>query len=231
MTRVAVVIPVGPEEHHARWIDECIASVQYQTRAADDIVIVDDMHGRLLDEYVSPYIAPYNPGTIWKAPWRLGVATAFNIGCALAFERGSDLALMLGADDRLEPRVIERLVETYEREGGRDGYYWHGVLYQDGTEQGLPCNDAAVTPGFMRATGGLPVEASLGGMDAALVSILLVHHPDWLIRVAGSESRFWSRQHAGQEGARLASFGQDAIIAVRHVLTRDFRAPTWGRFS
>lgn len=233
MTRIAVVIPVGPEEHHARWLDECLQSVAEQTRAPDFIVIVDDMHGggfHGLDAVFGPPAA--SNIEVYSPPWHLGVATAFNVGVALAHQEGCDLALMLGADDRLEPRVLERLVQKYEGEGKRDGFYWLEVQYQSGEQQALPCNAAAMTPGFMRATGGLPVEASLGGMDAALVSALLVHAPDMLIHVPGQhESRVWVRQHEHQEGARLASYGQEAILAVRNVFTRDFRQPTWGRFA
>lgn len=232
MTSIAVVIPVGPEEHHARWLGECIASVAAQSRPPDRIVMVDDMHGGLLAQHLMDTGLPFPEAvTLWRPPWRLGVASAFNCGVALAHQAGCDLALMLGADDLLEPRVLERVVQRYETGGRLDGYYWCDVIYQSGEEQGVPCNNAAVTAGFMRYTGGLPIEASSGAMDAALISALLVHNPDLLMHVPGNfESRFWSRQHPDQETARMGAYGAANGI-IRDVFTTTFAPPRWGRFD
>jgi hypothetical protein len=70
-------------------------------------------------------------------------------------------------------------------------------------------------------------------MDAALVSEMLVHDPNSLIRIGpgGDGARYFVRQHADQEGARLNMFGQEVILTVRNVLTRDFKSPEWGRYS
>lgn len=233
MTRIAVVVPVGPEEHHARWLDECFASVGAQTRQPDALVLVDDMHGGLLAQYLLRSGLPFPEAVaLYAPPWRLGVGGAFNAGVSLAHSvKECDLALMLGADDVLEPRVLENVVSTYEREERRDGYYWVDVIYADGTEQALPCNNAAVTAGFMRQTGGLPVDASSGAMDAALISALLVHRPEMLIRASGGEGgRFWSRQHPQQETARLNRYGAANAI-IRDVFTQHFTPPQWGRYG
>lgn len=229
MTKLAVVVPVGPRAHHINYLAETLASIAEQSRVVDHLVIVDDMHGRTLDTMVCP------PGVatfeVYRAPWHLGVAGAFNHGVMRAFAQGCDLALMQGADDKLEPGLAERIVQTFETHQRRDGYYWCEVQYSDGTQQALPCNAAAVTPGFMRATGGLPIEASLGGMDAALISAMLVHDPNSLIHVPGKfDSRVWVRQHAEQEGARLNRYG-DAIVQVRNVFTAMFERPDWGRYA
>jgi glycosyltransferase involved in cell wall biosynthesis len=236
MTRIAVVIPVGPEAHHADYLDEALASVYAQARLPDWLVVVDDMHGRDLHERV---MAVTRRRYEWKRVmplWRLGVGSAFNHGVAQALNGdpyvvpGCDLALMMGADDRLEPRVLEHLERVYEAEGKRDGYYALDTIYQDGTEQSLPNNNAAVTAGFMRETGGLPIEASSGGMDAALISAMLVHRREYLIHVTGPEGRFWSRQHANQESARLgAYFG--AMDIIRGVFTEQWKPTNWGRYS
>lgn len=226
MTRIAVVIPVGPEVHHAQWYGEAIESVRAQTRPADHIQIVDDMHG---GDLVAPL--PELGWELYRPPWLLGVAGAFNHGVAKAFQNGCDLALMMGADDKLEPRVLERVVTEYEQNGSADGYYWCDVIYQDGVVQGLPCNNAAVTPGFMRESGGLPMDASSGAMDAALISAMLVHRRDLLVHVpGGSDARFWSRQHPQQETARLNRYAAANAI-IRDVFTENFKPPTWGRFS
>jgi glycosyltransferase involved in cell wall biosynthesis len=235
VTNIAVAIPVGPREAHAQWLVECVESVIDQTVKPSLVVLVDDMHGfecghlflakgLLVAAGIEPCLS--------RPPWRLGVAMAFNTGCAVAFGWDAEICVMLGSDDRLEPRALEQLAATYEREHKRDGYYWFEVQYDSGEQQSLPCNGAAMTAGFMRATGGLPVEASLGGMDAALISAMLVHDPDSLIRVGpgGDGARYWVRQHPDQEGAALNRFGA-AIVSVRNTFTETFQRPDWGRYA
>lgn len=236
MTSVGVVIPVGPREHHARYLAEAMASIESQTRPPDHVEIVDDMHGfavagdALGVDLTERVLFSSLTAELYRPPWHLGVAGAFNHGVARAFDHGCDIAIMLGADDKLEAGLIERLVQKFESERKRDGFYWFEVQYENGEQQRLPCNAAAVTPGFMRATGGLPIEASLGGMDAALISAMLVHDPESLIHVPGQfNSRVWVRQHAEQEGARLNKYG-DAIVQVRNVFTATFERPQWGRY-
>lgn len=224
---IGVVVPVGPEEHHAYWLDECLDSIDAQTRRPNMVIVVDDMHGRGLSERVRRRGAGWN---VLSPRWRLGVGHAFNHGVALGMAHHADIMLMVGADDRIEPRVLEAVEEEYAGNGRRDGYYWCDVIYQDGTEQALPCNNAGVTAGLMRATGGLPVDASSGGMDAALISALLTHRPDLLIHVRGQDARYWSRQHEHQETARMNAYGAANAI-IRDVFTQQFRAPRWGRYA
>lgn len=228
-TTIAVVIPVGPLPHHARWLDEAIESVREQTHPAALLLAVDDMQG--LPEDALAASGGVQPTIVYRPPWLLGVTGAFNHGVALALQQ-THLAVMMGSDDRLEPRTLERIAETYEHHKRRDGYYWCDTIYEDGTGQALPCNNAAVTAGFMRFSGGLPVDASSGGMDAALVSALLTHAPEMLIHVSGgSDARFWARQHSGQEAARLNAYGAANAI-IRDVFTRQFKPnPNWGRLS
>ncbi len=225
---IAVVIPVGPLPHHARWLGEAIESVREQTYPAAALVLVDDMQG-LPDSLQQD--SKIVPTILHRPPWLLGVTCAFNHGVALGLQL-THLAVMMGSDDRLETRVLERIAEAYERHKRRDGYYWCDTIYEDGTGQALPCNNAAVTAGFMRFSGGLPVDASSGGMDAALVSALLTHAPGMLIHVSGgNDARFWARQHPGQEAARLNAYGAANAI-IRDVFTKQFKPnPNWGRLS
>lgn len=228
MTRVGVVIPVGPEQHHGTWLLEALQSLTMQTRAADYLVLVDDMHG--LKYPTCP--ANVRAFELYRPPWRLGVGHAFNHGVARALHLGGcDLVLMMGADDKLEPLVVERAATAYDHYERKDGYYWYDVVYEDGSEQSLPCNNAAVTAGFMRETGGLPVDASSGAMDAALISALMVHRPELLLHVPGDGGgRFWSRQHPGQETARMNRYAA-ANVVIRDVFTQHFAPPQWGRYD
>jgi len=230
---IAVVIPVGPQRHHARWLDACLISIARQSRLPNFILIVDDMADVELPDLSRqvggdklPEIIKYSP------PWRLGVAHAFNHGVAKAFEHGADLALMLGADDLLETRVVEALAQTYLKRDGRDGYYWSEVLYSggeiDGHHQTVPCNCAAVTPGVWRETGGFPVESAHGACDAAFISILMIHKPSWLVHVPGMpSSRFIHRLHEQQ----ATRDGAPGIDAVRGWLTDRYVPTEWGRYG
>jgi len=223
VTTIGVVIPVGPEEHHKTWLDECLESVQQQTHKAHRIVVVDDMAAldtAILNQYRV---------THWKAPWRLGVAGAFNVGVAVAHQNGCDLALMLGADDRIEPECLAALARTYEHEGGRDGYYWLNLAYSDGREQALPCNAAAVTPGLWRRTGGFPPQAGVGAPDAILINLMLQKFPKMLIGVGGGVY-YWHRVHDKQETLVEIPRGWPYGV-VRTIHALHFKEPTWGRYE
>ena len=226
MTYLGVVIPVGPEEHHARWLGECLDSMAAQVRPPDHIVIVDDMHGLKASETCAP--VGVRSIEVWDAPWRLGVPHAFNIGLARAFAAGCDLTLMMGADDVLSPDALSSLLATFEHQHGRDGYYWQDVWYSTGEQQRLPCNAAAVTPGLWRQTGGFIPESAVGGCDATFVSMMLVHHPDMLFHVEGGH--LWHRVHPDQETARQGGLNS-ARELTRDWHTANFRPPTWGRFQ
>lgn len=159
---------------------------------------------------------------VWRSPWRLGVACAFNFGVALA--RG-DLVFLLGSDDELEPDCLERCVREWEKGKGRDAYYWVSVLYTDGREypvQDLPCNAAMVTKGLWRQTGGFPVETASGAPDAALISILMAHRPELLVPVARGRPLYRYRAHGETDTAGRGPW-QGIILATRDLLTATWR--------
>ncbi len=230
---VTVVIPVGPAEHHARWLPEALASVRAQTVPCE-ILVVDDMHGFSVPTN-SVGGRPFVVGGgmlkgcyLYRPVWRLGVAHAFNAGVAAA---PSDLAFMLGADDTLEPTCIERALETWEWGGRRDAYYYAGVRYMDtGEEQTAPCNAAMVTKSLWCSTGGFPIESAVGGPDCALVSILMVHRADALIPIARGVPLYNYRRHAGSDTAGRGPW-QGPILESRDILTREWAPPVWGRYS
>lgn len=233
MTRIAVVVPVGPEEHHADFLDEALASLREQTRQPDLLVLVDDMHGRGIREHAVEVVPLRMAVSVVSPLWRLGVGGAFNVGVAEAFKgfplTPCDLAVMLGADDRLEPRVLEHLARVYDDADHAEGYYYFTTVYQSGEEQSLACGNAAFTAGCFRETGGFPSEAGAGGMDAALISAMLVHRPEFLIHVRGNEGRFWNRVHEGQESRRLGRyFG--AMDIIRNAYTEAWEPTNWGRY-
>lgn len=236
MTRVGVVIPVGPHRHHQQYLDEALASIDYQTKQVDILILVDDMANVRFSSYKRPSVGDLR---IWRAPWRLGVAAAFNMGIARAFAAGCHIAIMLGADDLLKPDCVETITAAFETGGSRDGYYWMGVQYSDGREdQYLPCHAAAVTPGLWRLTGGFSPAMALWAPDAAFVSVLLAHHPELLIGVAVAEGKggrplYWHRIHENQATADGEHWARSGIgNSVRDYVTENWEpAEGWGRYE
>lgn len=222
---MTVAVPVGPLPGHQAWLAACLESVAAQDAPVDEVVLVLDMADLapdLLDLANSLFRGRL---TVWRAPWLLGVAGAFNAGVGLA---SNDLVFLQGADDLMEPTCVGRCVEAWERNGRRDAYYWCDVAYLDGREfahQALPCNAALVTRGLWRETGGFPPETASGAPDAALVSILMVHRPEALVRVA-DRPLVLVRVHEGQDTAARGPW-QGVILETRDVLTRLWAPPAW----
>lgn len=221
---MTVVIPVGPSLNACRWIGETLESVADQTEDVN-ILLIDDMHGIREHKCVSSYQVA--DSSIWKAPWRLGVAHAFNFGVALA---PTELVIMLGADDTLEPTAAAHALRAWDQHG-IDAYYYFGVRYMDtGEEQTLACGEAMVSKGLWRKTGGFPVESEVGACDAALISIMMVHFPELLVPIANGKPLVNYRRHADTDTASRGEW-QGPILIARHLLTKNFVKPDWGRYA
>lgn len=241
---VTVVIPVGPNLAHRQWLDAAIQSVWDQTIEVADILLIDDMaaipgldaaptehvtahrHPLLFIDNVD---SPYDQCYAWRAPWRLGVAHAFNVGVALA---PTELVFMLGADDTMEPTCLERALEAYEKNKRQDAYYYVGIRYTDtGELQSEPCGEAMVTKGLWRKTGGFPVESAVGAPDCALISVMMVHMADRLVPVADGAPLVNYRRHADTDTATRPVAWQGPILSSRDILTTTWKQPAWGRYA
>ena len=154
------------------------------------------------------------------APFRLGVAHAFNFGVILD---PSDYTIMLGSDDTLEPDCIEECERAlYVWRKNPYAYYYLGVKYMDtGEIQISPCNAAMVGKPLWRRTGGFPIESASGAPDAALVSILLAHgeRAGWLYPGADGKPLYNYRRHAETDTAGRGPW-QGVILETRDLVTR-----------
>lgn len=217
---ITVVIPVGPEKHHAQYLDECLESVYAQIHSPDEILIIDDMNGIELEETDQLHI--------WRSPWRLGVAHAFNFGIALA---RNECVFTLGADDKLLPQCLEKCIERYHQEKESDGWYFVPVQYNDGREQNLACHAAMVTKGLWRKTGGLPPETASGASDAAFISMSMTSMSK-VCKVFGvwSEPLYWYRIHDKTDTASRYVW-QGVILETRNILSKTWTPPQWGRYE
>lgn len=228
MPKITVVIPVGPEPHHKQWLDECIASVREQTHPTDEILLIDDMAGL-------PLMG--NGVTVWHAPWRLGVAGAFNCGIGLAT---NDLVFMLGSDDWLEPTCLEECVARYE-EHQEDAYYWVVVEYENQLEGTLreeygdrldaplrvACNAAMVTKGLWKKTGGFPVEA-VAAPDSLFLDVGVSNGVFRLIPVS-ERPLYHFRYRATCESVRQLPLRRTEFFKhLRTFCRENWKPPNWG---
>ncbi len=231
------MVPVGPEQHHRKYLEECLTSIDRQSVLPSEVLLVDDMAG--LPDIVGDFKGYAT--RIWGAPWRLGVSAAFNCGVALAEQ---ELVLMLGADDWLEPECVEKCLRRYAEVNEPLGYYsltvkyhWEGVEpvnVEAGDIQTSPCGAAMVTKALWRHTGGFPFEAGTSG-DGALVSILIAHKKAGkLFAVAEGEPLYNYRAWPGSDTEVHRSWifeGQSPIELMRHGITANWKQPAWGRYS
>lgn len=97
MTEITVVTPVGPRDHHKRWLGECIASVRAQTKPAAGHVLALDAADITGIDTAGTQIVPLL--------WRVGVQA---VNHAIAAAR-TDWVVVLNSDDRLQPECIARL--------------------------------------------------------------------------------------------------------------------------
>jgi len=240
---ITVVIPVGPQPAYKKWLPECIESVRNQTVDDIEILIIDDMAflniedlcewneitGRLeIDSWGKrSYYVNDIPISMWDSPWLLGVAHAFNFGVALA---DHECVFMIGSDDKMYPTCLESCLEEYEKQNKRDGWYNVTVDLSDGTAMNLPNNTCMVTKGLWKMTGGFPLQSTIGGPDALLLSIMLKHMPDRIFQVKEHTPLCWLRVHEHQETRRSAAFYNHEMGLIRNKETDRWKKPEWTRF-
>jgi len=233
MTPVTIVIPVGPEPKHSKYLHEALQSVVAQTRRPDQVILVDDMAGvtepiRILKDADIYY-------DVWQAPWRMGLAGAINAGFGLA--PYGDLIIQLASDDMLAPCCVEESVRAYESNGCRDGYYWYGIRFIGDAAAGgrqedmwLPSGACATTKSFWYSMGGHPPESGVGSPDSITMSIMQVHGLGPIIKVESPEPAYIARMLPENDSYQRRVQGWQTIIpAVKNLATEGWRAPQWGR--
>lgn len=220
MADVTVVVAVGPHPHNTRWLDECVRSVERQTRAPDELLLIDDS-GHQDSALLQWTVANKHHARVWESPWNLGVAHAYNVGVGLS---RTPLVFMLGSDDTLEPTCIEMCLRAYEDVRDDRAYYYVSVRYLDtGELQTLPCHAAMVTRGLWKHLGGFPIQSASGAPDAAVLSILFGRgsKAGRLRPVAEGVPLYNYRRHAETDTARKAAW-QGVILATRDLVTREW---------
>jgi hypothetical protein len=156
--------------------------------------------------------------SLWKSPFPNGFVVAFNSGVALA---NNDLIIYLAADDMLESDAVKDCVDAWEENNQKDA--WYALTYNDaGNISDIPINAACITRSLFQWLGAYP-PAAFAGPDAALLSILMVHAPDRIIKVKPGKVNYTIRHHPFQETKVTAQRFSSEMTSIRNTLTRDFK--------
>jgi glycosyltransferase involved in cell wall biosynthesis len=103
--RISVVIP---SYNHVRYVEDAVLSALGQSRAPDEVVVVDDGS---TDGSIEVLRSLENRGVKLVVQGNQGAHAALNRGIELA---GGDLLFVLDSDDRYDPRRIERIAARFE---------------------------------------------------------------------------------------------------------------------
>lgn len=218
---ITIAIPVGPADHHRRWLFEALESIAAQTLGASEVVLIND--GRIpIDSGTAAMYACYRECgnvNIIDTPWRVGVASAFNFGVALA---QNDLVVMLGSDDRLLPDCLKQCWYAWQTHKDTLGYYYLGVEYaSNGSIQNLPCNAAMVHKDLWELTGGFPPESAIGMCDHFITGLIQLGNGrfgrQYSVYDTCQEAQYWYRDHEETDSAQRRGDWHNLAMAARNL--------------
>ena len=182
------------------------------------ILIIDDSEGTGSSNLIECELGA--DVYLYRNPWHSGVAHSFNFGVAMS---PSECIFLMGSDDTLEPTCLEDCYHTYLNHDKRAAYYWLDVKYMStGNTQSIACNAAMVTKQLWQQTGGIPIEAACGAGDAALLSIMIAHMPERMIRVPSEQPLYNYRDHPETDTLRRSRWHQ-IIIDIRGLVTEEWK--------
>jgi glycosyltransferase involved in cell wall biosynthesis len=218
--REATVSAVLPAFNRAATLGRALESVLAQTRAADEVVVVDDGSTDGTDRLVAGF-----PSVVYIAQENRGVSAARNRGVSAA---AGEWVAFLDSDDEWRPEKLQRQLEALERNPGHDVCHTDEIWIRNGRR---------VNPGRRHAKAGgrifrrcLPLCAispsaamirrslldAVGGFDEALPVCedydlwlrICAHHPvlfvdQPLVVKHGGHADQLSRAHWGMDRFRI----------------------------
>ncbi len=246
--KISICVPVGPKLSHKKWLKECIDSVMNQTALPTELILVDDKANINLRDYFGENIVTYpvhldatvnhdyiiyedftfDNGVIvskFNNPWLLGVVSAFNLGVSLA---KSEWVLQLGSDDALDPHAVEYGIETINKIGDPYGLYNFSCMTDEGVVSWY--NHAnIVSRSLWNKVGGLHPLTVTGGMDAALISVMMVNLPLHLHKIKEGVPLYKVRTHESNYTKESASKYGTFMVQLRNDLTAEWESPEWAK--
>lgn len=234
MENVTVLIPIGPQKEYLQWLPEAIESVLAQIVLPSEILLLADgfdlnilhhLYGHTFftrrDNKECFYKDKNSPTiTYWRSPWNIGFSPLFNCGVGLA---DNELIVYLASDDKLMPTCIEDCINTWNENNQKDAWYACSYQLENRDAYSIPNNAAMVTKNLWKWMKGFP-PAAFAGPDALLLSCLMVHAPDRIIKVAEGKPNYWLREHPVQETKRQFAFyaASGIMEVIRNMETQRF---------
>lgn len=215
---ISIVVPVGPEPIHKKYLQELLDSIKEQTVAPSEVLLIDDMAHLEKCQFDFDGL----PVRIHKNPWLSGCAHSLNFGVALA---KNELVMFNGSDDRFFPNAVEDCLRAWDKNKQDPlGYYFCDVEYDNGEQQACACGAAMVTKALWDRCGGFPIETSCGAPDCCLISIFLVHpEAGKIIHVESGRPPYWCRRHPDSLTSHLTPM--EGLI--RSYVPGVWKQPTW----
>jgi hypothetical protein len=231
-SNVTVIIPVGPQKEYLQYLPEAIESILVQTVLPTEILLLADGVDISLD-FLKGIVVKYSHAiemfkdhfTLcpidrnkmimikrWKSPWNIGFSPIFNCGVGLALY---DNIVYLASDDKLMPTCIEDCVNTWNEYDQKDAWYACTYQLENGDTYTIPNNAGMITKNLWKWTKGFP-PAAFAGPDALLLSCLIAHALDRIIKVEEGKPNYWIREHPYQETKR--QFGYYAASGVMEII-------------
>lgn len=209
MESITVTVPVGPQKVYRKYLPDCIISIQEQMLPGDEILVIDDMAGLTAVDVLGCRLH-YNP-------WLLGCADSWNIGVSLA---DNEWVILMGSDDKLLPGALDACREVLMDKPDPLGFYNLSCQVDTGEVVTAHNNAAMVSKALWELTGGFPPSAGVGGPDALLISIMMVHLPDHLHQIGGGSPFYWVRTHPEQDTRRQAMVFHSEVLSIRDKETK-----------
>lgn len=215
MIPITIAIPVGPKEHHRKWLNECVESILSQCHDDDDVFLV-------FDGPVLPYDVPLADERVRMLvnPITLGVSASVNLSVGHA---GYNLVLLMNSDDKLLPGALDALRQAWLKHMDMKGWYYLNTLYSDGNEQKSASGVAMVYRQHFIEIGGYPPETAVGFPDWMFLS--LMQHRGLIHPISVSdECLHWHRVHENQE-TKVREVWRPAGAIVHEILLKTWQPP------
>src|SRR3972149_11432154 len=223
---ITVCIPVGPDPLYKDFLSECLESILSQTKPPVEILVMNDAAGDLKLEGWKRSLESLGGFFFeWHALWLTGPGTMWNYGVALS---ANPYTLLMGSDDKLSPTALEKAEQTIQQINdplGWDNFY----CWDSGEDRAVNWynNAAVVGKALWKKTGGFHIMTSTGGMDAAHLSVIMVHLSQHMHRIAPGEALYWVREHPAQYGKSSGSRYLTFMNQLRNDLTAEWKEPEW----
>lgn len=225
MSGITVVIPVGPDPVYKEFLPECLDSIIGQMLEEDEILIVDD-RANFSPEFFAPIPVPEGAYLNYvKNDWCLGAAASWNIGIELA---RNENCIMMGSDDKLLEGCLDACrLKINAADYDPLGYYNLVCLTSEGELVGAFNNAAMVSKHLWHYLGGFPPSAGVGGPDAMIISIMMVHMATHLLQVNPDKILYWVRVGSHQDTLKQGAFFSWEMVQIRDKETSRWKPATW----